>query len=269
MGFAVILNENQNGTDLTQISYTDNDNYRDEWGLYEHDAHIINLEVIYDQAYISRYPDANEMIDNQVQTLQEKFLDEFGMIIDFYSPMSFSSYADQMCSSNPNEPCAHGDDSLCRNSSVSPNNSSLENLHHKNLYNILARIELPNTGETMKIAYIGHRMCKVDGESHEGNTYLGLSYSYLGFAAVMNFDSEKSSTKTLIHEFGHFFGAPDHYDIGDVPSTGELNAETEGSAYSSNCIYGENKENADVLDNLTICDGCRAEIQKNIDRYNH
>ena len=267
---AVPLNEDLNGTNLTQISYTDNDNYRDEWGLYEHDAHIINLEVIYDQAYVSRYPNASIMIDEQVQALQEKFLNEFGMIIDFYSLSSFYSYADQMCPSDYDEPCTCGDESQCSNSTIS-NNPTLETLHHKNFYNIMARIDLPNTAETLKIAYIGHEMCMIDDETsaHESCTYYGIAFLEIGFAAVMNFDSEKSSTKTLIHEFGHFFGAPDHYNIGDVPSTGELNAETEESAYSSNCIYGENKEDAGVLDNLTICDGCRAEIQKNIDRYNH
>ena len=30
---AVPLNENQNGTDLKQITYTNNDNYRDEWRI--------------------------------------------------------------------------------------------------------------------------------------------------------------------------------------------------------------------------------------------
>ena len=272
MGFAVILNENQNGTDLTQITYTDNDNYRDEWGLYAYDAHIINLEVIYDQAYISRYPGANVMIDSHIQKLQEKFLKEFGIIIDFYSLSNFSSYADQMCPSDYDEPCACGDEALCSNSMVSQN-PTLEALHHKNFYNIMARIDLPNTAETLKIAYIGHEMCEINNETetpvHEETTVYGRAYPYMGIAAIMNFASDESSVKTLIHEFGHFFGAPDHYDTGAAPSTTEKNAEIGEELYSRDCIYGENKEDEHVLNNLIICDGCRAEIQENINRYRH
>ena len=75
-------------------------------------------------------------------------------------------------------------------------------------------------------------------------------------------------TKTLIHEFGHLYSAPDHYGQSQI-STGEINSETDGDHFNSFCIYGEEKENPEVLENFTICDGCKARIIQNINKFNH
>ena len=87
--------------------------------------------------------------------------------------------------------------------------------------------------------------------------------------AIMNFSHQSSMTKTLIHELGHFYGAPDHYDIGGEPSTDELNAQNGGNKFNRNCIYGENKEDSLVLDNFTICAGCKEIIRSNQQNYLH
>ena len=34
-------------------------------------------------------------------------------------------------------------------------------------------------------------------------------------------------------------------------------------------VYGENKDKNHVLNNFTICDGCRAAIESNVGLYNH
>ncbi len=72
-----------------------------------------------------------------------------------------------------------------------------------------------------------------------------------------------------MHEFGHLYRAPDHYGGDDALSTDQMNAETGGQSFSKDCIFGENRNNGNVLDNYTICKGCRAIIIENIGLYDH
>ena len=77
-------------------------------------------------------------------------------------------------------------------------------------------------------------------------------------------DDELEDLEVIVHEFGHFYGAEDHYDIVNVHLDPDF-----GSQYSDNCIYGSNKGSSSVVSNLTICEGCKAEIMSNINSYDH
>ena len=70
--------------------------------------------------------------------------------------------------------------------------------------------------------------------------------------------------KTVVHEFGHMFGAPDHY--GELNASNTENLQTKKPDYRFNqfCIYGEKKK--DATDTLTICEGCQRSIRQNIYR---
>ena len=84
----------------------------------------------------------------------------------------------------------------------------------------------------------------------------------------MNFDGAASEIKTFVHEFGHLYGAPDHYGI-SAPSTTEMNTENGTQDFDEYCIYGEKKDFSSVVSNLTLCDGCRKYIESNRNKYNH
>ena len=99
---------------------------------------------------------------------------------------------------------------------------------------------------------------------HDGSGQYGVSWINYGFCIITNFDSTLSERKTLLHEILHWYGAPDHYDIGDVPSSYEM-----GSNFNSECIFGEDKEDANVMSNLKICDGCKNAIESNLDKFDH
>ena len=45
--------------------------------------------------------------------------------------------------------------------------------------------------------------------------------------------------------------------------------QTGNNGYNKNCIYGENRENDDVLEEYIICDGCKSIIEDNKNLYNH
>ena len=130
----------------------------------------------------------------------------------------------------------------------------------------MLRIPFPDLSSTVKVAYIGHELCTET--NHRSHPYYGLTYESIGLATIMNFSSEASETKTFIHEFGHFYGAEDHY--GDsVKTTAEIIAATGNMGYSEYCIYGERKESASVLNDFTICDGCKTTLKNNMSRFDH
>ena len=70
----------------------------------------------------------------------------------------------------------------------------------------------------------------------------------------------------LVHEFGHLLGAKDHYGVKDKTTEAvndylEESLGTNQACFSSNCIYGENKDSIAP----TLCDGCRRVVIGDMD----
>lgn len=84
-----------------------------------------------------------------------------------------------------------------------------------------------------------------------------------GTAAISNHSTVYSQKQTTVHEFGHFFRALDHYG-GTEKSTIDLQLEYPGAGYSPTCIYGEERIDTSVMQNMTICDGCKSAIRSGI-----
>lgn len=79
-----------------------------------------------------------------------------------------------------------------------------------------------------------------------------------------SFDHE---TFTLIHEFGHLYGAEDHY--GDRYAGSKTTAELEEEYnynldFDNDCIYGADKESLIDPEDMKVCDGCRELIESGI-----
>ncbi len=237
---------------------------------------VVNLNVFYDNAYLSRYSSAASRIKNQLQVLQELYYNEFDILINYSYPQKYNSYADVSCSTNPNNSCSHVTDTYCHDSTIYVSGAvELENYHHKNIINIIARMNFPKIESGLKMTYIGHLTCSVYRNSaggfisHANGDTLGLTFREIGVCNVMNFNSANDETKTMVHEFGHLYDAPDHYGIGSVPTTQEKIDITGDNRFSEYCIYGEEKSNSDVVENLIICNGCKAIITANRNRFNH
>ena len=109
-------------------------------------------------------------------------------------------------------------------------------------------------------------LCQSNGETCKESTDLyGLAYQPTGTSLIRDTRTLELNTEVTVHEFGHFYGAQDHYG-GDNPTTLEMNGGSEDGPYSKYCIYGEEF----YLDNeIFICDGCRATIYANRDDYDH
>ena len=94
----------------------------------------VNLEVVYDNGYLQKYPNAVSRINSQLSQMQEFYLNEFYVQLVVTSPQQFQSYADN-CPKPYNQDCDCGDN--CVNSTALPDSTFYwSNYHHKNLYNI-------------------------------------------------------------------------------------------------------------------------------------
>ena len=268
----VPLNQNLNGTNLTQIFYTNDENKRDEWNMYPLLPYAVKLEVWYDQAYNNRYENASTRISDEIRTLQEKYLQEFGLLIECTGITLFNSFADVECSTDFDSACTHANNEMCFNSD-SEREKERQLLHHKNFYNVLVSIPFPNTALTLRTVFIGHNTCVANRNEtgdligHNERSPLGISHYEEGLAMINNFISQQNEIKTVIHEFGHHYNVKDHYG-GNAPFTYEIDPTGE-LGYSMDCVWGENRNNSDVLNNYTICDGCRRILEANIAKYNH
>ena len=85
---------------------------------------------------------------------------------------------------------------------------------------------------------------RITDELDDADTYVELA---------MKWKDEEPETAELFYEL----------------STEEMNSITGNNLFSRQCIYGENREQDSVLSNCTICDGCWAEIMKNVADYHH
>ena len=227
----------------------------------------VNLEVVYDYGYLQKYSNAVSRINNQLSQLQNFYLNEFCIRIVATSPQQFQSYADT-CPKPYNQNCNCG---ACQNTTAYTNGSiTFQNYHHKNYYNIYFRISSPTAPNTYKLAYIGHNICKSDGllctsDFSDGNPLYGVTFEGYNILMITHDIASSTEVVTVVHEFGHFFGAPDHYG-GSAPSTADMENQYLGYDFNKNCIYGEDYRNAaNTMTDLVICTGCRKLIQSSFE----
>lgn len=256
-----------NGSKVQQRQFVSSgsNRYIGEWTLFDLAKPIIYLDVLYDNGYAQRYSAYASRIDNHITELQEKYLQEFGVWVQDRRLLNKVSKADE-CNGN-NDPffasrpyeavCTDGTNDECSNS----NNSK----HHKNIYNMLLSEPLPDS-KSVRMLFTGHTTCSIaiDG-THRMAAMYGLTETVSRRMVISNHDSKTSEEKTVIHEFGHIFGAPDHYGYG-CQSTDSMNEQSTDGVFSSDCIYGENKDEKSVLSNMTICAGCKAAIRKGLNK---
>ncbi len=282
-GYYVVQSQNMAGTnyvltldvysnELKQIFYTDDTNYCDEWEIIPF-AGWVQLNILQDGAYTQRFPYSSSRISSYMTVLQEKFLNEFDIYVEYSAVTNYASYPEQnVCTTcTYDQFCSCALNTYCEDSYAVPligsgiSNPTLMMYHHTNVYNILYRIPFPDMTKSLTMLFSGHKMCTSD--DHNRHRYYGIAVPLAGISMIMDFSSEASEQETVVHEFGHLFDAPDHYGIGNIPSTAQKNRETGDNSYSRQCIYGEDKETPYVQNNLIICDGCRAVIEENKDKF--
>ncbi len=140
--------------------------------------------------------------------------------------------------------------------------ASSSTYHHTNYYRISSSCLGSKSTTSAEMLLTGHLHCRVKNGSH--GTVRGVCFTANDQLICMDYCKKIINNidyyytrKTIIHELGHLYGVADHY--GNGTPAGE----------NDNCIWGDNRENDNVLKNMSICTTCYNTIRANRDRYNH
>lgn len=107
--------------------------------------------------------------------------------------------------------------------------------------------------------YIGHEACADTLIGHMQHPYAGLAWRESNIVALNDWGTDDYNAFVLIHEFGHLFGVIDHNIEGE---TENLNYGRTSNLYNDYCIYGFYRDTTNVINNQTICAGCRETIRQ-------
>ena len=128
--------------------------------------------------------------------------------------------------------------------------------------NLLALKEMETStpwADAYRIAFIGKNVCHKKENSCITDTD-GFAVAEERVALVSSTqNSTFKETLTLIHEFGHFFGAIDHYLEQDDNLSDSMYSEESAKkafndlGFASMCIFGSDKK---YLDSISVCVGC-------------
>ena len=248
--------------------------------VYQYSVPSITLELQYDGGYAQRYSNAAARITSQADILAGKYFNEFGLYISLSSPVQIQSLADECPNDGYTEKCECVDDTHCINDPLNLDAYDSTAYHHKNIKKVassLTGITNAQAATKTRIYYLGHDFCYVEGGVHmdgddvmqdlHGVYFPGQNLNYGCVHDRVSTESDPAyEVLTLVHEFGHRFGARDHYDVDSGDTTASLNAEFEDKEikFSDNCIYGANFTSDSVIENLLICEGCRYLISEGI-----
>ncbi len=259
---------------MVPATWTNDTNYRDEWGLHRID-YTINVDVKYDNTYLIKYPNAVSRLNGEILALQEKILREFGIWVNCSTPSIFESIADTVCS-NPD--CTHND--------IKINDSVHGTVCHGNVH-LIHDTMLNSNNSNQKVslgansdivaAFIGHDLCMK--ATTDDDDCGGVKFFSDDWCLIQKNDSVQYELSTFVHELGHVLGANDHYGSKELnePGTDIMNNNVDNPGheayipnlpsgsrpYNEYCIYGEDNT-ADAT--LTICEGCTYKIRNYINK---
>ena len=242
------------GSDLRATTYTDDTSYRDEWAVWAFcfEATVYNK---YDHGYHVYYQETEAasvaLINEYSRMVAERYLELYGLLVDFNSTAYFNSSIDQckgtVTLSNIDALCDH----TCRDS-------------------------LPNDfyfvgSNTITYAYwTAHGIEEERGKGIVNRSFSTVTCVYL----LERVNSQNTALRTLntigvlMHELNHQYGAIDHYHemVGGV-------CRNQQYCYTCNPTSGRpetcimNQARQDINASTIICDGCKNDILTHLNQH--
>ena len=267
---SVPLDANINGTDLVQYTYSDNDNYRDEWVLVNES---VNIEFRYDYGYITRNKIGSETTATTRNRISNNIVAEYfpnirnafaqrchlNMFLTQTIIPVYTSDADLCDESDINAHCACIDNTACLlefhhnpydNNSI---NGYDYGVHCKSMTRIRNNLISGLPANTIRVAYTGHVACFYSTTNGHVTNVVGLSdYTYPIISMREPQSDRKSSILVLAHELTHSYGIQ-HHNV--VPGT--------------TCIMDSARYVYNDPDDYTTywCPNCISTIKENAGKY--
>lgn len=258
---AVPLNADSNGTDLTQIAYTDNTNYRDEWLMYQI-KYTYYVNHYYDQGFGVRFAyidsDAEELIYSYQKKAAERFLRIYNVqVIPNFT--SYSSSADTCKIMTYGGVYVGNCGETCKHTST-------------HLTTTVLRNDLSNGTTTTSVTiWTGHKM-KDNARSNSNSTRYSIVITpWLTSTLSTAGDTERENVFDLTHEQSHQLGAPDHYCYG-VGSSGVCSNEhcdecRNGYSKPRECLMSKRYDVSTLTDQNMYCSDCKYDISSHLDSH--
>ena len=193
---AVPLNANSNGTDLTQISYSDDFNYRDEWRLVSQYI-TLPLRIFYDETLEAKQSDIIDYLDEALAYIREEFLVDFQIES---IQMSTLLNLDPSCTGTINEECNRDCGLL----------STCSTTHHRSAVRLLNLLQSDSIYTCRVVKYA---ICLYENGEHWKPNGACLNATLMD--TVVTFRQSIEMPQTFIHELSHCLGANDGCNVED------------------------------------------------------
>ena len=187
---AVPLNANSNGTDLTQISYSDDFNYRDEWRLVSQYI-TLPLRIFYDETLEAKQSDIIDCLDEALAYIREEFLVDFQIES---IQMSTLLNLDPSCTGTINEECNRDCGLL----------STCSTTHHRSAVRLLNLLQSDSIYTCRVVKYA---ICLYEDGKHRKPDGACLNATLTD--TIVTFSQSLEMPKLFMHELSHCLGAND------------------------------------------------------------
>lgn len=192
----------QNGTNCSQLIYTDDTNYQDEWLLYNCDYSFV-IKHYYDNGYDVRFGNSYSDIVTYQNICSNILLNIFGIntsvTVQGYTSCSDTCTDTPVTLSDTTTSCSH-----------SLTDHKTRNKLRKDIIDQFGA----GTSITTKVSWTGHVLESGSSCTYVDDQIIIMSIGMVTDASHTNLPSSQIRYEriyTLLHESSHALGAPDHY----------------------------------------------------------
>ena len=266
MGLSIpVTNEYDNGTNLVQLGYANDSNYRDEWYIGTGQIFIATVNMYYDHGYHTYYNETETASKNKLNSyiglVSDRYYDLFNLVIHTNTATYYSSIVD-ICKTTVN---SSNISTSCSSTNGNHNHctvlfDSIHN-HFRNTY--------PGNTTTTSVYWSGHLI-----ETEIGSTETNRCYSYYEqIYMITRSDAsgrDEDSCGDLMHELNHQYGAIDHYHE-PLPQGGcrggDYCATCGTNSRPTSCIMNNSRQ--DINSPSILCSGCRNDILAHLNNHHN
>ena len=258
---------NLNGTNLTQVAYTRNSIWCDEWDMHKIEYTSV-VNNYYDKGYFIRNgyteAEAQALIEEYSLVVAEVYLKAFGLALSVNDAQYFKSALDEckgtVTVDNVTQECDHEEDSHSTREAVK---DSFIQAHQ---------------GDAMitNVLWTCHKITSLTPNEKGVDENRSCAYPTLGIVLLLYVNETASATArksksqtVLMHELNHQYGVPDHYHEEDTDGScrgGEFCAICGDNPRPSSCIMNDTS-GSNLSVSGFLCDGCQTDLYAHLNSH--